>query len=189
MSSSYVTETVTHKPGSSALRHYRPRTLLQWIKAWWLSVVCVLVVRVESTDRWSADNTKHEFYGWFNHHIWVVSWDRWGFINWEMRKLGHLTGFGLIGLAFYYCWLHTLMPRTREPITRFRRRCALRGVLFAFLLAASDEIHQSFIPSRTAAVHDVVLDTFGALLAIIFFLGLQAFFRPDSGLKASEVVA
>jgi hypothetical protein len=178
-----------HSQAYHSPRRYRPRTVLQWIRAWWLSIACFVVIGVESTDRWSANNTKHEYYGWFNHHIWVVSWDRWGFINWEMRKLGHLTGFGLICLAFYYCWTRTLLPRTREPITRFRRRCALRAILLCLFLAAADEIHQSFIPSRTAAVHDVVLDTFGAFMAMVLLFGVLAFFRPDSGPRALEAAA
>jgi hypothetical protein len=179
-SSPSVTESITNRPTYTRPRRYRPRTVLQWIRAWWLSIACFIVIGVESTDQYSAHNTKWEYYGWFNQHVWVVSWDRWGFINWEARKLGHMIGFGLIGLAFYYCWTRTLLPRLREPIARFRRRCALRAILLACLLATADEIHQSFIPSRTAAFHDVVLDTFGAFIAIVFLFGLQAFFRPGS---------
>jgi hypothetical protein len=179
-SSSSVAASVSNIHSGSA-RRYRPRTILQWIRAWWLSIACFVVIGVESTDRWSAHNTKYEFYGWFNENVAIVSWDRWGFINWELRKLGHMVGFGLIALAFYYCWTRTLNPRTRETMARFRRRCALRAIVMAFLLAAADEIHQSFIPSRTAAVHDVVLDTFGALLFLMLWFGFQAFFHPEAG--------
>jgi VanZ family protein len=39
------------------------------------------------------------------------------------------------------------------------------AILFAALYAASDEFHQSFVPSRGPAVGDVLLDTEGATAA------------------------
>ena len=39
----------------------------------------------------------------------------------------------------------------------------------AFLYAVSDEIHQSFVPTRHGTVTDVAIDTFGILLVIYFF--------------------
>jgi len=38
------------------------------------------------------------------------------------------------------------------------------AVLFALMTAALDEIHQSFLPSRTGRWQDVAIDTSGALL-------------------------
>ena len=52
-------------------------------------------------------------------------------------------------------------------------------MLVTVVTAAADEIHQTFIPSRTGAWQDVVLDTCGAavLQVIIYFLSLRAFNR------------
>jgi VanZ family protein len=40
------------------------------------------------------------------------------------------------------------------------------GFLVLTALAASDEYHQSFVPSRTAAVTDVLIDMSGGLVAL-----------------------
>jgi VanZ family protein len=43
---------------------------------------------------------------------------------------------------------------------------ALSNFLAAAAFAASDEYHQSFVPSRTASAHDVMLDCIGALVTV-----------------------
>jgi VanZ family protein len=45
---------------------------------------------------------------------------------------------------------------------------AARVVLLVILYAASDEFHQSFVPSREASVLDVLIDTAGSVLALLF---------------------
>ena len=40
-------------------------------------------------------------------------------------------------------------------------------LLIVVLYAASDEFHQLFVPSREASVRDVLIDSFGAILALI----------------------
>jgi len=44
------------------------------------------------------------------------------------------------------------------------------SIISATFYAALDEVHQIFIPSRTASTSDFVVDTFGILLAIIVYL-------------------
>ena len=46
------------------------------------------------------------------------------------------------------------------------------GLAVAAAFAASDEFHQSFVPTRSASVHDVMLDVFGAIvgLAVAYFI-------------------
>lgn len=46
------------------------------------------------------------------------------------------------------------------------------SILFAGLYAVSDEIHQSFVPGRSAEVRDVVIDTIGAALGVFVFWGI-----------------
>jgi VanZ family protein len=45
---------------------------------------------------------------------------------------------------------------------------ALSAFVVAAAFAASDEFHQSFVPSRTASAHDVMLDCIGAFVAVLF---------------------
>lgn len=46
----------------------------------------------------------------------------------------------------------------------------LYSLAFVILYASSDEIHQHFIPGRTMAFRDVMIDTAGGLIAIIVFI-------------------
>ncbi|HKD37773.1 MAG TPA: VanZ family protein, partial [Pirellulales bacterium] len=48
----------------------------------------------------------------------------------------------------------------------FSRGWLAIAVLLLIALAASDEYHQSFVPSRTAAVTDVLIDISGGVAAL-----------------------
>lgn len=62
---------------------------------------------------------------------------------------GHLLGYALLGAAWWYALRHPL------PAWGW-------SVLYAF----SDEWHQSFVPGRTADWRDILVDAFGAALAV-----------------------
>lgn len=46
-------------------------------------------------------------------------------------------------------------------------RAKVYAIIMVFLYACSDEFHQSFIPGRSAAFRDVVIDTSGGIFACI----------------------
>jgi VanZ family protein len=76
------------------------------------------------------------------------------------RKCAHLTEYAI--LAFLLWWA------VRKPSGRNSwswRDARLAGLLVA-LYAASDELHQTFVPSRDGCVRDVAIDTSGAILGI-----------------------
>ncbi len=79
------------------------------------------------------------------------------------RKSCHLSEYALLALL--------LWRAIRQPVRNDSRPwrwdeagLALAGV---FLYAASDEFHQIFIPTRTARVSDVLIDTSGGLLGLL----------------------
>lgn len=75
-------------------------------------------------------------------------------LNFIVRKLAHLTEFGILAV---------LVWRALEPM-----RLAYVGAwIFATVYAMTDEWHQSFEPGRTATPKDVVIDSCGALVALI----------------------
>lgn len=62
-----------------------------------------------------------------------------------------------------------------EDYDRIMKKRMLISIIIGFLYAISDEIHQSFIPNRSARAIDVFLDTLGAtngvlIIAIIVFI-------------------
>lgn len=80
------------------------------------------------------------------------------------RKAGHLTGYGILGVLFTRAWFSVLRSRVTATWSRLRLYAAACGVLSVSAVAICDEIHQSFLPGRTATVSDVLIDTCGALL-------------------------
>ena len=75
-------------------------------------------------------------------------------------------------MKFWLAVLALLLWRAwRKPAQTGRApwRWSDAGLVLALvvLYAATDEIHQAFVPSRVASVRDVLLDTTGAALALL----------------------
>ncbi|MBF0531558.1 MAG: VanZ family protein [Candidatus Omnitrophica bacterium] len=85
-------------------------------------------------------------------------------------KIEHIIEYCLWG------WLLTraLIGTTRLFLPRF---VFLGALLIAMLFAASDEIHQYFVPGRCADVFDWLADTIGSALGAAIFL----FLKKNSG--------
>jgi VanZ family protein len=78
------------------------------------------------------------------------------------RKAAHVTEYAILS------WLLArALLRPGTPWGRWQRKAALLAWLVASLYAASDEIHQSFVPNRQARWADVCLDSFGAGLGVM----------------------
>ncbi len=73
------------------------------------------------------------------------------------KKGGHMLGYAMLGLAYFYA----LPPRLHAG---YRRALAL---LMAVLFALSDEYHQSFVEGRGSTLVDVAIDGIGALFALL----------------------
>ena len=84
-------------------------------------------------------------------------------IDHVVRKTVHFCIFAALGalLAFSSLW------HSRTWISHF-----LIAWLLSVLYAASDEFHQAFVPGRGPMVSDVVLDSAGALVGVLFALFL-----------------
>lgn len=51
------------------------------------------------------------------------------------------------------------------------------AVVVSFIYAVSDELHQYFVPGRTALLSDVIIDTVGASVGIALYSALNTLFR------------
>jgi VanZ family protein len=80
-------------------------------------------------------------------------------VHFLVRKAGHLTEYAILA---------TLAARAfRKSSHEFIQQHWFKlSLLFAVLYALSDEFHQSFVPSRTASIHDSLIDSAGALIAL-----------------------
>jgi VanZ family protein len=90
-----------------------------------------------------------------------------------VRKLAHAWEYGALALL---AW----RALGRSGVDGFRPWIpgrAVRAWLIALVYAASDEWHQSFVPSRGAAVADVLIDATGAAAALMGLAILGFIFR------------
>lgn len=83
-------------------------------------------------------------------------------VSFLVRKAAHMTEYAFLGLALI---LHVRTIGLRKQIQRPRLLAFLIGVLYA----ASDELHQVFVPGRSGEMKDVLLDSMGVLLGLILF--------------------
>ena len=77
--------------------------------------------------------------------------------NNETTRFLILKSFHLIEYAFLACLL---------SLAIFKKKWV---IIFAFLYAISDEIHQYFIPGRTCRFRDTLIDLTGILIGIFIF--------------------
>jgi len=144
----------------------------QALKAWIALILWLIVIAIESTTYLSAQNTSHFLYPVL-HFLFGI--DEAGFEPYHvfMRKSGHVFGYGLLSILLFRAWRETLISSTG---TKWMFRWANIAVLGTCLVASLDEWHQSFLPTRTGTVRDVILDTcagIAAQLALLFYYRWQ----------------
>lgn len=145
----------------------------QLVKTWIAALLWMTLIAIESTDWLSTEHTSRFLYPLLH---FLIGLDLVGFEVWHhyIRKLGHFVGYFTLSVFLFRAWQATL----RLP---WAPRWALRWATIAFfmsaLVASLDEWHQTFLPSRTGAFSDVVLDSGAALTAqVVIFLFLT--WRP-----------
>ena len=84
-----------------------------------------------------------------------------------IRKLGHLTEYAILAALF---WRALRGAHWRSKMSLLF--AAAWGACAIF--AATDEFHQSFVPSRTASANDVMIDVCGALIGLTICVALAS---------------
>ncbi len=132
----------------------------------WMPVVAwMLLIFIGSSDALSAEHTSRfivPFLRWLDPQI---SFATIAAVHLAVRKLGHLTEYGILAVLLWRALRGTFVSKTTWIL-------AGSAFLLAALFAVSDEFHQSFIPSRTASPHDVLIDCIGASIALMMCLVL-----------------
>lgn len=102
---------------------------------------------------------------WFNPN---VSDETIRSIQLGIRKTAHIAEYAVLSFL--------LWRARRKPVRGDRRPWSRSDALFAFaiavLFAASDEWHQSFVPSREAHFRDILFDSSGAALGLLAVWGV-----------------
>lgn len=85
-------------------------------------------------------------------------------IEHTVRKAAHMTEYGILSILFYIWlgkWQFTMSKRS------------VMAIVLAALYAASDELHQLFVPGRAGRFSDVIIDSIGAIIGVFVFLGVK----------------
>jgi hypothetical protein len=79
----------------------------------------------------------------------------------DFDKVLHITGYSVFGGLSAHALSTTPLGRTTAP--RWDK-IFLYAVVIGVLYGASDEFHQSFVPTRTAEIADLVADSIGVTI-------------------------
>ena len=116
------------------------------LRTWRIAlIVWLILIFLFSSSLFSADNTEKLLV--FN------------MLNYVVRKCSHMVEYAILAfLWFRSCW------QVREKFSQ----AVITSVMLSVLYAASDEWHQSFVPTRDGTITDVVWDATGAIFMGIF---------------------
>jgi VanZ family protein len=132
------------------------------IKHWWPVIVWMSLIFFFSTDLFSGTNTTSFLQPILSSLLPDVTADQIETIHLIIRKLGHWGEYFILAILNIRA-LHAELP-AQSSIRR-----AASAIAIAAIYAASDEWHQSFVPSRSASVVDVLIDCFGATCGAFWF--------------------
>lgn len=132
---------------------------------WTILILIWMVVIFSFSAKPASESSKESlFVGGLIGRICVKDFDEWTIeqqeafaekINYPVRKAAHATEYAVLGAL--------VMLRCRCQFNWSRRRMLLVAWGFSTLYAATDEIHQIFVPGRACMITDVMIDSGGAL--------------------------
>ena len=87
-----------------------------------------------------------------------------------VRKTAHFTEYAILGSLFFLNLKSWQRPKSMTSMN------ILLSLIFSLLYACTDELHQIFVPGRSAQFRDILIDTLGASFgATITYLTIKLF--------------
>jgi VanZ family protein len=170
------------------LSEVRPRIrelpVIKSLAAWWPALLWAAVIFFMSTDTFSAEHTGSIIEPILRWIYPAITSEQFETVHFFTRKCAHFTE--------YFVFALLLFRGIRRGRPGWRWSWGLLALFAAAVYAALDEIHQAFVASRTASPYDSLLDSTGALVAILF---LFLWFRrrsaepPTNSAAASPEIA
>jgi VanZ family protein len=128
----------------------------------WLPVVAwATLIFFFSTEYFSSDNTAGVFGSLFFSLFSGISAEAIDIIHGVIRKVGHWTEYGILSMLLLWA-----LKNDTDRLWEWRH--AVWTLFFVLIYAISDELHQSFVPSRTASFADVMIDVFGGICGTLW---------------------
>lgn len=130
---------------------------------WLPALVWMVLIFTASGDRHSYEHSSRLFEPFLRWLFPRLAEARIHDLHETLRKGAHLTEYAILALL-----LRRAVGRSPENNRRRWSWPEVRLVLFLVMLyAATDEFHQQFVPTRTAMVSDVFLDTAGGAAGLL----------------------
>lgn len=137
---------------------------------YWLPVILWMgLIFFMSTDTGSAAHTSRilePLLRWMNPQISRAAIEQAHFL---VRKCGHLSEYAVLAVLCWRALMHSRSAKSSDQAMK----CAIIAFIVSVIYAASDEYHQSFIPTRGPSVRDVMIDSCGSLLGLTVLLILH----------------
>jgi len=129
-------------------------------------LIWLIMIFVGSTDLMSTEHTSRiigPILRWLHPGISPTRIEQ---VQLIARKTAHVSEYAVLSLLIFRAWANTVWPSRLAG-------AALITLLVSGAFAATDEFHQSFVPSRTASARDVMIDITGAILGLLIYWTLS----------------
>ncbi len=132
------------------------------MRAWSPAAVWLVLIAIESTDYFSSDNTGSLLYRLLTRLLGHIDLGQFLVFHHYLRKGGHVLGYGILTLL-----LLRGLRATFNQVYAWVWRTGWFALMGTVIVASMDELHQSFIPSRTGKPSDVLLDSTAGLIFLL----------------------
>jgi VanZ family protein len=135
----------------------RGETSPGWLARWWPALAWAAVISLFSTGAFTAENTGRIIIPLLHWLFPSISPPTLALIHHLIRKCAHFTEYFILSLL--------ILRGIRAGRHGTRLAWAVLAIVIVAGYASLDEFHQRFVPGRTPAVTDVLLDTTGGATA------------------------
>ncbi|MBO7730845.1 MAG: VanZ family protein [Lachnospiraceae bacterium] len=136
-------------------------------KIFHIAITIAIMVFIFIQSALSADLSMHEsnvIVKWLSSFLHVQP----EMLSFIVRKCAHFLEYLILGISMFV---------SVRDLSRWKRwKNAIPAFLICAAYAATDELHQMFVQGRSCEVRDILIDSLGALLGILFAL-LVSFLR------------
>ncbi len=152
-------------------------SILPWLRAWWPALLWAALIFFLSTDSFSSEHTSRivePLLRWLYPAISAAGLE---LAHHLVRKSAHFTEYFIFCILLYHG-----IRATRGDSRPWHWSWALLAWFIAAVYSVLDEVHQLFVASRGPSPWDSLLDSTGALFALlVIFVFYRRFVNLGSG--------
>ncbi len=142
------------------------------IRPYALPLIWMALIFVVSGDLGSMSNTSRFLVPLIRVFFSEISSEALSGVLFAIRKSGHLFEYAVLAIL----WFRALGGRSEGGV----RHPVIMALLLSGAYAGLDELHHAFVKSRTGSIVDVGIDTFGAILGLGLWKGIQVCRRSSN---------